>query len=174
MNRFTPLTTYLRRRLQNTSFDDVDRFRALLLLERLTLQPLRSWYEEALYVGLREQFPDEANDLFFEIKFGKFLPPTGPKRRREDRGTGCYAYGVNDYPRTEIISGASAPSGLWRVANHSAGPAPASIRARRMDARRFILSTLHAWTPMRRPMIRALHCVGTLVRFGFVPVLRGQ
>ena len=74
MNRFAPSTTYLRHSLRKTNFDDVDRFRALLLLERLTLQPLRNWFEEALYVGLRDQFPLEASYLLFEITSSRFTP----------------------------------------------------------------------------------------------------
>lgn len=31
MNRFTPLTPYLRKRLRQTGYDDIDSFRALLL-----------------------------------------------------------------------------------------------------------------------------------------------
>lgn len=68
--KFAPVTRYLCDRLRRTTYEDIDEFRALLLLERLSLQPLRSWFEEALYVGLRDRFPMEAEALNFEIRFG--------------------------------------------------------------------------------------------------------
>lgn len=70
MNRFSPITRYLRDRLRRTAYEDVDEFRQLLLLERLVLQPLRNWFEEALFTGLRDRFPREADALIFEFRFG--------------------------------------------------------------------------------------------------------
>jgi hypothetical protein len=75
---------------------------------------------------------------FVKSSSGNSSPPTGPKRRREDRGTGCCAYGISDYQRTEDISGASAPSGLQRAANQSVGSALASVRARPAPGRTLI------------------------------------
>ncbi len=60
MNQFAPLTEYLRRRLKQTSFEDVERFKQLLLLERLALSPLRDWRGEVVFLGLRALFPLEA------------------------------------------------------------------------------------------------------------------
>ncbi len=68
--KFTPVTHYLQNRLRRTNYEDIEKFRALLLLERLILQPLRNWFEEALFVGLRDRFPLEAEALLFEIRFG--------------------------------------------------------------------------------------------------------
>jgi hypothetical protein len=68
--KFAPVTRYLRERLRRTSYEDIDEFRALLLLERLSCQPLRNWFEEAVYVGLRDRFPREAKLLAFQIEFG--------------------------------------------------------------------------------------------------------
>lgn len=74
MNRFAPTTAYLQRLLSQTSYDDVERFRALLLLERLALQPLRNWREEALYLGIKELYPKESANILIETSFCRFLP----------------------------------------------------------------------------------------------------
>jgi hypothetical protein len=74
MNRFIPISAFLRKRLARTSFDNVEEFRQLLLLERLVLQPLRAWPAEAMFIGLREQFPAEARMLIREFEF-RGLPP---------------------------------------------------------------------------------------------------
>ncbi len=88
MNRFCPVTYYLRDRLHRTSYEDIDEFRQLLLLERLILQPLRGWFEEALFVGLRDQFPEETRTMMFEIRFGFVMPDqqtaTGLRRTRSE------------------------------------------------------------------------------------------
>lgn len=70
MNRFVPVTGSLRSRLGRTSYEDVDELKALLILERLVLQPLRGWFEEALFVGLRDQFSQETEALIYEVKYG--------------------------------------------------------------------------------------------------------
>jgi len=70
MIRFIPVTGYLQDRLRRTSYQDIDEFRALLVLERLVLQPLRGRFEEALFMGLREQFPRETEALIYEVKYG--------------------------------------------------------------------------------------------------------
>ena len=59
MNRFIPVSSFLRKRLARTNFDDVEEFRQLLLPERLILRPLRAWPAEAMFIRLREQFPAE-------------------------------------------------------------------------------------------------------------------
>ncbi len=70
MIRFVPVTGYLQARLQRTSYENIDEFRALLVLERLVLQPLRGWFEESLFIGLRQRFPQETEALIFEVMYG--------------------------------------------------------------------------------------------------------
>ncbi len=67
MNHFAPVSSYLTNRLQRTSFEDVTDFRQLLLLEQLIRHPLRGYLEEALFVGLRTQFPRECRILIAEF-----------------------------------------------------------------------------------------------------------
>lgn len=74
MNQFAPATAYLQWLLTRTSYDDVERFRALLVLERLALQPLKNLREEALFVGLQKLFPKEARHILVETSFCRFLP----------------------------------------------------------------------------------------------------
>jgi hypothetical protein len=74
MNRFIPVSTFLRKRLARTRYDKVEEFRQLLLLERLVLRPLRAWPAEAMFIGLREQFPSETRMLIREFEFWG-LPP---------------------------------------------------------------------------------------------------
>lgn len=70
MNQFAPVSWSLRDRLRETRFEDVEEFKALLLLERLILQPLRSWRDEALFVGLKHRFPAEAEFLSWQLHGG--------------------------------------------------------------------------------------------------------
>lgn len=76
MSVFDPSSCYLRYRLQRTTYDDVEEFRLLLLLERLVLRPLRGRLEEAVFIGLREQYPKECRKLILEFQ-----------RRGHNRGT---------------------------------------------------------------------------------------
>ena len=74
MNRFSPVTHYLRSRLGRTCYEDIEEYKALMILERLILQPLRGWFEETLFLGLRERFPQETRALIFEVRFGCLFP----------------------------------------------------------------------------------------------------
>jgi hypothetical protein len=67
MNKFIAVSSFLRKRLARTSFDNVEEFRQLLLLERLVLRPLRAWPAEAMFIGLGEQFPAEILTREFEF-----------------------------------------------------------------------------------------------------------
>jgi hypothetical protein len=69
MNKFIAVSSFLRKRLARTSFDNVEEFRQLLLLERLVLRPLRAWPAEAMFIGLGEQFPAETRILTREFEF---------------------------------------------------------------------------------------------------------
>jgi hypothetical protein len=53
MNRFIPVSSSLRKRLARTSYDKMQEFRQLLLLERLVQRPLSAWPAEAMFIGLR-------------------------------------------------------------------------------------------------------------------------
>ena len=68
MNRFSPVSGFLRMRLESTSYENVEQFRQLLLLERLILQPLRAWPAEAMFVGLRETFAIETKLMNGEFR----------------------------------------------------------------------------------------------------------
>jgi hypothetical protein len=68
LNQFTPLTEYLRRRLRRTSFEDVETYKQILLLERLTFTPLRDWRGEVVFLGLCAMFPAEAQILMREVR----------------------------------------------------------------------------------------------------------
>jgi hypothetical protein len=74
MNQFIPVSTFLRKRLARRSFDNVEEFRQLLLLERLVLRPLRARPAEAMFIGLRAQFPAETRTLIREVEFWGCLP----------------------------------------------------------------------------------------------------
>lgn len=74
MSRFAPTTCCLRRRLARTSYEDIGEFKQLLLLERLIGLPFHGEFEEALFLGLRARFPDEAEALMLEIRFGLIVP----------------------------------------------------------------------------------------------------
>ena len=69
MRQFLAVSDFLRQRITSTSFDDVEEFRQLLLLERLILRPLRAWPAERMFVGLREHFPRETRCLIREFTF---------------------------------------------------------------------------------------------------------
>jgi hypothetical protein len=68
-DKFIPVSSFLRKRLARASFDNVDEFRQLLLRERLVLRPLRAWPAEAMFIGLRDQFPSEIRTLVREFEF---------------------------------------------------------------------------------------------------------
>lgn len=82
MSRFSPTTCYLRDRLRRTSYEDIDEFKQLLMLERLIVLSVRGEIEEALFVGLRDRFPDEAEVLILEFRSGLIAPdPTAVRSR---------------------------------------------------------------------------------------------
>lgn len=64
---FTPTSIYLQKRMRRTSFDDIDVFRQLLMLEHLILRPLRGWVEESLFIGLQTRYPRECQILIAEL-----------------------------------------------------------------------------------------------------------
>ncbi len=70
MMLFQPISWGLRNRLRETHYEDVEEFKALLLLERLLLQPLRNWRDEALFVGLKDRFPMETGFLTWQLRGG--------------------------------------------------------------------------------------------------------
>jgi len=74
MSRFEPTTCYLRRRLARTSYEDVYEFKRLLLLERLIGLSVRGEFEEALFLCLRDRFPEEAEVLILEVRDGLIVP----------------------------------------------------------------------------------------------------
>ena len=86
MSRFSPTTCYLRHRLARTSYEDIDEFKKLLLLERLIGLRVRGEFEEALFNSLRDRFPEEAETLTLEIRFGLIAPdPTAiPSRSNSE------------------------------------------------------------------------------------------
>jgi hypothetical protein len=70
MNQFVPISWALRNRIKETRYEDVEEFKALLALERLILQPLRNWRDEALFVGLKDRFPGETEFLTWQLHSG--------------------------------------------------------------------------------------------------------
>jgi hypothetical protein len=70
MNQFIPVSDFLRKRLARTSYDNVEEFRQLPLLERLVPRPLRAWSAEAMFIGLREQSPAETRTLIRKFQSG--------------------------------------------------------------------------------------------------------
>lgn len=87
MSRFSPTTCYLRDRLRRTSYEDIDEFKQLLMLERLIGLSVRGEIEEALFVGLRDRFPDEAEVLILEVRSGLIVPEvlaTAPSRSNSE------------------------------------------------------------------------------------------
>lgn len=76
MSRFAPTTCYLRRRLTRTTYEDIDEFKQLLVLERLIGLPFRGEFEEALFLSLRDRFPNETEVLILEIQLGLIPPHT--------------------------------------------------------------------------------------------------
>jgi hypothetical protein len=54
--------------------------RQLLLLERLVLRPPRARPGEAMFIGLRAQFPAETRTLIREVEFWGWLPIAGTSR----------------------------------------------------------------------------------------------
>jgi len=69
MRQFLAVSDFLQKRIASTSFDEVEEYRQLLLLERLILRPLRAWPAERMFVGLRENFPSETRCLIREFTF---------------------------------------------------------------------------------------------------------
>ncbi len=74
MSQFAPTTCYLRSRLARTSYEDIDEFKQLLVLERLIGLRVRGEFEEALFLSLRDRFPDEAEALILEVRDGLIAP----------------------------------------------------------------------------------------------------
>ena len=74
MSQISPTTCYLRSRLARTSYEDIGEFKQLLLLERLIGLPIRGEFEEALFNGLRDRFPEETEALTLEIRYGLIVP----------------------------------------------------------------------------------------------------
>ncbi len=83
LNQFTPSPSTSDRQLRRTSFEDVETYKQILLLERLTFTPLRDWRGEVVFLGLCAMFPAEAQNTYAR----------GEMRRRWQRLT------IDDLPR---------------------------------------------------------------------------
>jgi hypothetical protein len=118
MNKFIAVSSFLRKRLARTSFDNVEEFRQLLLLERLVLRPLRAWPAEAMFIGLGEQFPAETRILTREFEF--WGRPPGIRNIAALPRFRCEPTRLLEPRQNENGStpGGSAPHGSQPAANH--------------------------------------------------------